>query len=91
MKDYYKAYAPEFKGKSGSRKAWEEDRRARILGKKKIKVELSNVKIKLNGDKASVSFRQDYNSDSLDVKSSKTLQLIKSKSGAWLITQESAG
>ncbi|WP_231512076.1 tetratricopeptide repeat protein [Paucibacter sp. KBW04] len=91
MKDYYKAYAPEFKGKSGSRKAWEEDRRVRIMGKKKIKVELSNVRIKLNGDKASVSFRQDYNSDSLDVKSSKTLQLIKSKSGAWLITQESAG
>jgi len=25
------------------------------------------------------------------VRSSKTLQLIKSKSGAWLITQESAG
>ncbi|MBB4841961.1 tetratricopeptide (TPR) repeat protein [Paucibacter oligotrophus] len=91
MKDYYKAYAPEFKGKSASRKAWEEDRRARIMGKKKIKVELSQLKIKLNGDKASVSFRQDYNSDSLDVKSSKTLQLIKSKSGAWLITQESAG
>lgn len=91
MPGYYKAYAPEFKGKSGSRKAWEEDRRARIMGKKKIKVELSQVKIKLNGDKASVSFRQDYNSDSLDVKSSKTLQLIKSKSGAWLITQESAG
>ncbi|MBY0233881.1 MAG: tetratricopeptide repeat protein [Burkholderiaceae bacterium] len=92
MDDYYKAYTPDFKGKAATRKAWEEDRRVRIMGKKKIAVEVSGLKIKVDGDgsKATVSFRQNYTSDALSVKSSKTLNLVKSKSGAWLLSQESS-
>nr|WP_295075464.1 tetratricopeptide repeat protein [uncultured Roseateles sp.] len=92
MDDYYKAYTPDFKGKAATRKAWEEDRRARIMGKKKIAVEVSGLKIKVDGDgsKATVTFRQNYTSDALSVKSSKTLSLVKSKSGAWLLSQESS-
>ncbi|ALT77754.1 hypothetical protein AT984_11740 [Paucibacter sp. KCTC 42545] len=92
MDDYYKAYTPDFKGKAATRKAWEEDRRIRIMGKKKIAVEVSGLKIKVDGDgnKATVTFRQNYTSDALSVKSSKTLSLVKSKSGAWLLSQESS-
>ena len=90
MEDYYAAYAPEFKGKSPTRKAWEQERHARITGKKKISVSLSNLQIKVNGDKASVRFRQDYSSDALSVKSSKSIEMVKSKSGNWQITQEAS-
>jgi tetratricopeptide (TPR) repeat protein len=90
MFSYYAAYAPEFKGKSATRKVWEEERRVRILGKKKIVVTLSDIRIKVNGGKATLQIRQDYNSDALSVKSAKTLEMVKSKQGDWQITAETA-
>ncbi|MFY7867802.1 tetratricopeptide repeat protein [Roseateles sp.] len=90
MSEYYSAYAPDFKGKSPSRKAWEQERHARIMGKKKITVSLSNIQIKVNGDKASIRVRQDYDSDALDVRSTKNFEMRKNKQGEWLITQENA-
>ncbi|MCV2349864.1 YybH family protein [Paucibacter sp. Y2R2-4] len=87
---YYAAYAPEFKGKSPTRKAWEQERNVRITGKKKISVSLSNLQIKVSGDKASVRLRQDYSSDALSVKSSKSIEMIKNKLGDWQITQETS-
>ncbi len=87
---YYAAYAPEFKGKSATRKAWEEERRVRIVGKKKIVVTLSDIRIKVSGGKATLQIRQDYNSDALSVKSAKTLEMVKSKLGDWQITEETA-
>lgn len=90
MVAYYDAYAPDFKGKSASRKAWEQERRDRITGKKKINVSLSDLRVKVNGNKASVRLRQDYNSDALSVKSSKNFELVKNKAGDWQITQEAS-
>lgn len=90
MPGYYASYAPDFKGNSGSRKAWEQERRARIIGKKKISVALSDIRVKIAGDKASVRLRQDYRSDQLKVTSTKNFEMIRSKSGAWLITLESS-
>ena len=88
MPAYYAAYAPDFKGKSGTRKAWEEERRIRIIGKKKIVVTLSDIRIKVTGSKATLRVRQDYNSDALSVKSGKTIEMVKNKQGDWLITEE---
>lgn len=88
MLAYYAAYAPEFKGKLANRKAWEEERRIRIVGKKKIVVTLSDIRIKITGSNATLHIRQDYNSDALSVKSSKTLEMVKNKQGDWLITEE---
>jgi hypothetical protein len=48
-----------------SRKAWEDERRARIAGKKSITVKLSDIQIAANGDKATARFRQDYAADAL--------------------------
>ncbi len=88
MNGYYAAYASDFKGKSPSRKAWEQERRDRITSKKSIKVTLSDIKVKLQGDKATVSLRQDYNSDALSVKSSKSFTLNRSRNGRWQISDE---
>ncbi|MEJ6007780.1 tetratricopeptide repeat protein [Paucibacter sp. AS339] len=90
MSAYYDAYAPDFKGKASSRKAWEQERQARITSKKKISVGLSDLQIKISGDKAMVRVRQDYSSDALNVKSSKNIEMVKSKSGDWQITQEAS-
>ncbi|MDC8772826.1 nuclear transport factor 2 family protein [Roseateles albus] len=90
MVAYFDAYAPDFKGKAPSRKVWEQERRDRITGKKKITVTLSDLRIKVSGNKATVRLRQDYNSDALSVKSSKNIEMVKNKAGDWQITQEAS-
>ena len=91
MQGYYAAYAPDYVGKSGSRKAWEQNRRDRIASRQSIKVDISNLNVTVNGDKATAQFRQRYESDALSNTSSKTLQLVKSSNGRWVIQQESGG
>ena len=91
MKAYYAAYGQGFKPADGaSRSSWEADRKARIVGKNKIRVELSNIRVALNGDKATARFRQDYQGDSLRVSSNKSLALVK-EGKRWLIVREMAG
>ncbi len=73
-----------------ARKAWEDDRRARIVGKSRISVTIDNLAISVNGDKASARFKQGYSADSLNISSRKTLQLAKA-GDRWLIVKESTG
>lgn len=89
MEAYFAAYTPEFSG-GKSRKAWEEDRRARITGKRSISVQLSDFDTRVQGDKATVQFRQNYSADTLKVSSRKRLELVRI-SGRWLIQKESTG
>jgi Flp pilus assembly protein TadD len=86
---YLAAYTPEFNG-GKSRKAWEEERRARIVGKRSISVVLSDIETRMQGNKAIVQFRQQYNADALKVSSRKTLELVN-VGGRWLIQKESTG
>lgn len=90
MNGYYAAYARDFDGGKGTRKAWENERRDRIVSKRNISVDLSNVSITVNGNKAQARFRQDYRADSLKVGSTKRLELVRS-GNTWLIVKESAG
>lgn len=90
MGDYVAAYTGDFAGQSGSHKKWVDERRDRIAGKKSIKVGVSELKISVNGDKATARFRQNYESDALSTSSRKTLELVRS-GGKWLIRQESVG
>ena len=91
MKAYYAAYASGFKPAGGaSRSSWEADRKARIVGKNKIRVELSNIRVSVKGDQATAYFRQDYQGDSLRVSSNKSLALVK-EGKRWLIVREMAG
>ena len=88
---YLGAYSPEFVPPNGqNRKTWEAERRSRIEPRKSISVTVSDLKVDVNGDKATAQFRQAYNSDSLNITSRKRLDLVKS-GNRWLIVRESTG
>jgi Flp pilus assembly protein TadD/ketosteroid isomerase-like protein len=88
---YLSAYSKDFATPGGqSRDQWEEDRKARILGKSSISIKLDDMEITIQGDKATARFRQDYHADHLSANSRKTLTLIHSQ-GKWLIQQERTG
>lgn len=91
MTGYLGSYGQNFDppGKQ-ARKAWEEDRRARIVGKNSISVKLSNLTVSVQGAKAVAKFKQDYSADSLNISSRKTLDLAK-VGDRWVIVKESTG
>ena len=91
MSGYLGAYGKEFDPPgSVGRKTWEEDRRSRIMGKSRISVKLNDLAISVNGNKATVKFKQAYSADSLNVSSRKTLDLVKA-GDRWVIVKESTG
>jgi tetratricopeptide (TPR) repeat protein len=91
MERYLAAYGPDFTPGGGqSRKAWEEDRRARIVGKSSISVNIENLVIKVDGQNATAKFRQIYRADSLNISSRKTLDMQRS-GNQWHIRKESVG
>lgn len=91
MSAYLAAYTPEYNGQQGSRKGWEDERRDRIASRKRIQVDVSQLQISVNGDRAQARFKQIYSSDSLDVTSRKTLELVRGSGGRWQIRRESVG
>ena len=91
MSAYLAAYGKEFSPPANqSRRAWEEDRRARITSKSSISVKLENLTVSVSGGKAVAKFRQDYKASGLAVSSRKTLELVKT-GDAWVIARESTG
>jgi tetratricopeptide (TPR) repeat protein len=88
---YLGAYGSSFAPASGqSRSAWESDRKARIVPRGRIEVDVSDLFVEVTGDRATARFQQAYSSDTLNVSSRKTLQLARS-GGRWLIVRESTG
>ncbi len=88
---YLAFYARDFKTPGGeAREAWETGRRTRIAAPKSISVTIDAPKATVNGEQATVSFRQGYQSDITKGSSNKTLVMAKS-SGRWLIQQEKVG
>ncbi|CAN7467384.1 MULTISPECIES: L,D-transpeptidase Cds6 family protein [unclassified Acidovorax] len=73
-----------------TRAAWEKEREARIVGKSKISVRVSDLSVAVSGDKATARFRQAYSADSLNVTSRKTLDLVN-HNGRWAIVREATG
>ncbi|MEY4592523.1 MAG: hypothetical protein RIR18_1418 [Pseudomonadota bacterium] len=91
IKSYLSHYASNFDPGNQSRSAWESDRRARIGGKARISVTVSDFSVNLKSPtSASVKFRQSYRSDRLNSQTSKTL-VMERKSDGWRIVQEKAG
>jgi tetratricopeptide (TPR) repeat protein len=91
MNGYLGAYAKNFETpKNQARSAWEEERRARIVGKSRISVKISEIIAKTNGNTATVKFRQEYSADALQSNSRKTLELTK-VGDRWLIAKETSG
>jgi tetratricopeptide (TPR) repeat protein len=89
---YLAFYAKDFKVPGGdSRTEWEKSRRDRIAKPKKIEVRVSSPQVKpLGPNRISVSFRQDYRSDTLKSSAPKTLILVR-VGERWLIEQEQVG
>lgn len=88
---YLGAYGKEFDPPGNqSRKEWEEERRARIVGKSRISVRLSDISVSINGNRATARFKQAYSADALNVSSRKTLELVRS-GDRWVIVRESVG
>lgn len=75
---------------SQSRKAWADERRARIAGKSRISVNIAAPQVVVDGNVATVKFRQVYLSDRLTDKAMKTMTLEK-RDGLWRIMKEQAG
>lgn len=91
IKAYLAAYGKDFDPPGRmTRTAWEKEREARIVGKSKINVQVSDLNVVVNGNKATARFRQAYSADSLNVSSRKTLDLVESN-GRWLIVREATG
>ncbi len=91
MSAYLAAYGKDFDTPGNqTRKAWEEERRVRIVGKSRISVKVSDLAVDVKGSKATAKFKQDYSADALHISSRKTLEM--SKAGErWLIVRESTG
>ena len=91
MAAYLGSYGKDFDppGKT-ERKAWEEDRRSRIMGKSRISVKLGDLSVSVSGNKATAKFKQTYSADTLNVTSRKTLDLMKAGE-KWVIVRESTG
>src|SRR6266581_1491111 len=92
VETYLAFYAQDFKTPKGeARSEWEAVRRQRISSPKRIEVAVESPKVTLKDqNNAVVSFRQTYRSDNLNIRSSKTLVMVRSE-GRWLIQQERAG
>ena len=88
---YLGFYAPEFETPGGiARAAWEAQRKERIEPKKSISVEVKINKTSLQGNTATVVFRQLYRADAVKSDNTKTLRLVKT-GDRWLITAERSG
>ena len=88
---YLGFYAPDFETPGGmKRAAWEAQRRERIEPKKSITVDVKIIKTSVQGNVATVVFRQIYRADALKSDNTKTLRLVKT-GDRWLINAERAG
>lgn len=91
VKAYLNYYGGDFHTPNGqSRKSWEDDRRARIVGKNNISVKVESPQVSVSGNTATVKFRQVYVSDRLTANTRKTLVLTR-QGGRWQIKQENTG
>ncbi len=91
VKTYLSVYSSDFQTPKGmSNKAWAEERRSRIEGKGHINVQIESPQVSVDGNTATVKFRQIYVSDRLTANSRKVLTLVK-QAGSWKIKQEHSG
>jgi tetratricopeptide (TPR) repeat protein len=91
VKSYLGFYGNAFVPPKGmTRKAWADERHARIAGKGRINVKIDSPQVTIKGNSATVSFRQTYDSDRLTATSRKTLVLAK-QGNRWQIVQEQTG
>jgi len=87
VKAYLGYYASNFNPGNMSRKAWEDQREERLRRPSWIKVTYDTPSISIEGNKATVRFRQSYKASNFKSSSSKTMVFTKS-GNSWLILDE---
>jgi tetratricopeptide (TPR) repeat protein len=89
---YLGAYGRDFKLPRGeSRQAWEASRKQRIEAPKRIDVKIEKPEVTFGDDGAAVvKFRQNYKSNIVSARSSKTLVMARN-GGKWQIREERSG
>lgn len=85
---YAAAYAAEFRGTNASHAEWLAFRRARILARREIEVNVSELAVSIDGARAEVRFVQQYRGDQTRLTDRKRLILMRNAAGAWLIQEE---
>lgn len=91
LSSYLRFYGAEFQAASGiARPQWERERESRIVPRERIHVAVSDLDIRADGKRATVRFRQDYESDILKVTDRKTLELVQD-GPRWVIVRETLG
>jgi ketosteroid isomerase-like protein len=85
---YLSYYDADFKTPAGTtREAWEASRRDRLTRPSYIKLDLSQIKVELAGDTATLHFRQRYESSTYKGTDRKIIRMIN-RAGAWKIVEE---
>jgi tetratricopeptide (TPR) repeat protein len=88
IKAYFASYARDFQTPGGEpRSAWEEERARRINKPEPIQVGIENIQVTMDGDRATVKFRQHYKSGKLKTAATKAMVMVR-RDGRWLIQQE---
>lgn len=91
VKTYLGFYDKEFRPPGGvPRKAWEDERQQRVGKPGRIAVDIEKPNAKVDGEVATVRFRQNYESAGFSSSTTKTLELVK-RNGSWRIRQERVG
>lgn len=85
---YAAAYTSDFKGSAPNHAAWLKERRTRIEARSRIEVGVSDIQVSVDGDRATVRFLQNYESDGPSARSRKSVTMQKVQ-GKWLIREES--
>jgi tetratricopeptide (TPR) repeat protein len=88
---YLSYYANDFQPANGmSRKAWVDQRHARIKGNDNITVKIATPKVTVDGNTATAKFQQEYDSKQVHSNAPKTMIMTK-QGNKWLIQQERTG
>ena len=91
VKAYLGFYARDFQTPGGeARDKWEAERARRINKPGAIQISIENMQAGIDGDRATVKFRQHYKSGALKTSANKTLALVR-QDGRWMIQQERVG
>lgn len=91
MTAYYAAYSDKFEPQGSSLSAWKAERKERIVGKPEITVDVQDLKVTLQGDRAVASFRQYYASGGYKASTRKVLRLHHEGGEKWRIVREETG
>lgn len=87
---YFSYYHPNFSPKGLSQAAWKEQRRDRIMGRPRLRIDIEQPRIRVQQNRATVTFIQRYQADNQpELRTRKTLHLERVGS-QWRIVEEQA-